>query len=527
MASSTSIKQSAPRDSAASGIDVTCPADGRIVGSVPVQTPGDVAAVADRLRAAQPEWDALGAAGRAKWLGRWRDWILDHRVELLQTVQAEGGKSWGDATIEALAAVEAINYNIKVAPAMLRDSRPSPAGAANRLKRLSVSHRPYPLVGLITPWNYPLAMPMLDCPAALMAGCAILSKPSEVTPLSWLAVVEGWKEIGAPAVLDAVTGAGETGAAVVDAVDMVQFTGSTATGRKIGARAGERLIPASLELGGKDAMIVLADADVERAANGAVWGGFFNAGQSCTAVERVYVESSIYDEFVDRLVAKTVALRAGMDVPGGYTADFGALATADQLAIVERHVEAARAAGARILTGGRRQEQGYLYEATVLVDVTNDMACMQEETFGPTLPVMRVADADEAVRLANDSTYGLSASVWSKDSAKARAVAQRLNVGAININSVMMNVFQFPIPQAGWITSGVGARAGAHGVLKYTRPQATVSDAVELKSEIFWYPHTKRLGAIQERAVSLLGARDWRRRLGRSPRWRREITGID
>jgi acyl-CoA reductase-like NAD-dependent aldehyde dehydrogenase len=518
MVNSTSTKQSARSDGRATEIVVTCPADGRVLGRIPMQTAEDVADVARRLRAAQPEWDALGAASRAKWLSRWRDWILDNRRPLLEIVQAEGGKSWGDATIEGLAAVEAINYNAKVAPAMLRDSRPSPAGLANRLKRLKVSHRPYPLVGLITPWNYPLAMPMLDCPAALMAGCAVLSKPSEVTPLSWIAAVDGWREIGAPAVLEVVTGAGETGAVVVDAVDMVQFTGSTETGRKIGARAGERLIPASLELGGNDAMIVLADADLERAVNGAVWGGFFNAGQSCTAVERVYVESPIYERFVDALVAKTCSLRTGMDLPGGYGADFGALATEGQLAIVERHVEQARAAGARILTGGKRQDQGFLYEATVMVDVRNDMACMQEETFGPTLPVMRVTDAEEAVQMANDSTYGLSASVWSTDSAKARAVAQRLNVGAVNINSVMMNVFQFPVPQAGWLTSGVGARAGANGVLKYTRPQSMVSDLVEMESEIFWYPHTKRLGAIQERAVSVLGARDWRRRLGRTPR---------
>lgn len=513
MAISNPVTQSAPSDV----ISVTCPADDRVVGSIPVQTADHVTAVAERLRAAQPEWEALGAAGRAKWLGRWRDWILDNRLELLETVQAEGGKSWGDATIEALAAVEAINYNVKVAAKQLRDDHPSPAGIANRLKRLTVSHRAYPLVGLITPWNYPLAMPMLDCPAALMAGCAVLSKPSEVTPLSWIAAVAGWKQIGAPDVLEAVTGAGATGAAVVDTVDMVQFTGSTATGRKIGARAGERLIPASLELGGKDAMIVLADADIERATNGAVWGAFFNAGQSCTAVERVYVESAVYDQFLDRLVAKTRNLRAGMDRPGGYATDFGALATEEQLRIVERHVEDARAAGARTLTGGKRTGEGNVYEATVLVDVRNDMACMREETFGPTLPVMRVADSDEAVRLANDSTYGLSASVWSKDQAKARAVARRLNVGAVNINSVMMNVFQFPIPQAGWITSGVGARAGANGILKYTRPQAIVSDRVEMKSEIFWYPHTSRLGALQERAVSLLGARDMRRRL-RSPK---------
>lgn len=498
-------------------IVVKCPADDRVIGTIGVQTPEEVRQVAVGLRAAQPEWDAIGVAGRAKWLARWRDWILDNRQRLLEIVQSEGGKSWGDATIEALAAVESINYNIIAAPQMLRNGHPRPAGLANQLKRLHVRHRPYPLVGLITPWNYPLAMPMLDCPAALMAGCAVLSKPSEVTPLSWIAAVDGWKQIGAPAVLDVVTGAGETGAEVVDAVDMVQFTGSTATGRLIGARAGQRLIPASLELGGKDAMVVLADADIERATNAAVWGAFFNAGQSCTAVERLYVEAPLYEKFLEALIPKVRALRTGKDQIQEYAADFGALATPEQLAIVERHVADAVASGARVLTGGKRREPGCLYEATVLVDVTNDMTCMQEETFGPTLPVMRVADADEAVQLANDSSYGLSASVWSKNKAKARAVARRLNVGAININSVMMNVFQFPIPQAGWLQSGVGARAGSNGILKYTRPQATVTDVVEMKSEIFWYPHTSRLGAAQERAVSLLGARDWRRRLGRRP----------
>lgn len=512
---SSTAQQSRETRSGSGDIVVTCPADGSVVGSIAVQTPAEVREAADRLRAAQPEWDALGVSGRAKWLARWRDWFLDNRSRLLEIVQAEGGKSWGDATIEGLAAVESINYNINAAPRMLRDVRPRPAGLANQLKRLHVRYRPYPLVGLITPWNYPLAMPMLDCPSALIAGSAVLTKPSEVTPLSWIAAVEGWKEIGAPAILDVVTGSGETGSAVVDVVDMVQFTGSTATGRLIGARAGQRLIPASLELGGKDAMIVLADADIERATNAAVWGAFFNAGQSCTAVERLYVEAPLYEKFLERLIPKVRALRTGKDAVQEYGADFGALATPAQLALVERHVADAVAAGARIITGGKRSERGCLYDATVLVDVTNDMVCMQEETFGPTLPVMRVADAEEAVRLANDSSYGLSASVWTKNKAKARTVAAGLNVGAVNINSVMMNVFQFPIPQAGWLESGVGARAGSNGILKYTRPQATVTDVVEPKSEIFWYPHTSKLGAVQERAVSILGARDWRRRLGK------------
>lgn len=502
-------------DSSEARIAVRCPGDNTIVGYVDDHSASHVQQVAAQLRAIQPEWEALGAEGRAHWLSKWRDWILDNKSRLLEIVQLEAGKSWGDAAIEALASVESINYYLKNAPRFLRPANPKPAGVANALKRLSVHHRPYPLVGHITPWNYPLAMPMLDVPASLMAGCAVLCKPSEFTPLSWVEAVRGWHEIGAPAVLAAVTGRGDTGAAVVDVVDMVQFTGSTRTGRVVAAHAAQRLIPASLELGGKDAMLVLADADLERAVNGAVWGGFFNAGQSCTAVERVYVEAGVYDAFVDLVVAKVAALRVGMDAPGSYTADIGALANEAQLAIVERHIAEAVAAGAKVVVGGHRTGVGLLHEATVLTDVNHTMACVREETFGPLLPIMRVENADEAVELANESEYGLSASVWTRDKNHGKAIAARLHAGAVNINSVMMNVFQFPVPQAGWKASGVGARAGGPaGVLKYTRPQTVVTDVYEAKTEVFWYPHSKGLGKAQAFAVGLLGARDWRRRLG-------------
>jgi acyl-CoA reductase-like NAD-dependent aldehyde dehydrogenase len=252
-------------------IEIRCPADGRLVGRVADTTPDEVGAVALQLRLAQPAWEALGLAGRRVWLGAWRDWILDHQERLLELLQEEGGKSYGDASIEILAAVEVINYYLANAAGFLADEHPSPAGLANKVKKLRVRHRPHQLVAVITPWNYPLAMPMMDIPQALIAGCAVLAKPSEETPLALQEAVRGWHEdLGGPNVIACVTGRGATGAAVVDAVDMVQFTGSTATGRRIGGRAGERLIPASLELGGKDPMIVLADADLERAANGAV-----------------------------------------------------------------------------------------------------------------------------------------------------------------------------------------------------------------------------------------------------------------
>jgi acyl-CoA reductase-like NAD-dependent aldehyde dehydrogenase len=470
-------------------LTVTCPATGDTIGSVLVHSSGDVAIIAAKLRAAQPHWVTIGPRGRAQWLGKWRDWIFDHADELLTLVQLESGKSWGDANIEILAGTQAINYWADNAAAFLADESIRPRGVANAAKKLVVSYHPYELVGVITPWNYPLAMPLLDIPAALMAGCAVLSKPSEVTPLAWQRAVQGWKDIGAPDVLDVVTGASETGAAVVDGVDMVMFTGSVATGRRIGVRAAERLIPCSLELGGKDAMIVCADADIDRAVDGAVWGGFFNAGQTCISVERVYVEAPVYDAFVDKLVERTQSLRQGMDTSQDYSVDVGAMATEQQLKIVGAHVQDAISKGARVLTGGTAADKGLFYEPTVLVDVDHSMACMREETFGPTLPVMKVDSVEQAIELANDSVYGLSGSVWTADKARGMALARQMNAGAVNINNVIMNVFQFPVPMAGWSESGVGARSGgASGIRKYCKTKSIVADRVAPKRELFWYP---------------------------------------
>lgn len=313
-----------------------------------------------------------------------------------------------------------------------------------------------------------------------------------------------------------VTGGGGVGAAVVDEVDMVQFTGSTATGRKIAARAGERLIPCSLELGGKDAMIVLDDADIDRATSGAVWGGLWNSGQICVSVERIYVQDKVYDEFVAKLTAKVSTLRQGMDRDGSFQTEIGAMATANQLSIVERHVGDAVQAGARALTGGKRAGSGMFFEPTVLVDVDHSMACMREETFGPTLPVMRVRDEDEAVRLANDSPYGLAASVFSGNPERADRVARRLETGAVNINSVLTATMLITLPMGGWKSSGVGGRnGGAAGLLKFCRQQAVVTERFKLKSEPHWYPYQPRMSRLQARLVRLTGAHDWRRRLGR------------
>lgn len=497
---------------------VRCPATAQVVGSVRISTGAEVAAVAARLRNAQPLWQQMSMEGRARWLGKWRDWMLDHRDDLLTPLQLETGKSWGDTGVE-IGALQIINYWIDNAAEFLADQTVRPYGAINAGKKLTLVYQPYPLVGVITPWNGPLSVPLLDIPAALMAGCAVLSKPSEFTPLAWRGAVEGWKQIGAPDVLDVVFGYGETGAALVNTVDYVMFTGSVNTGRRIAVAAAERLIPCSLELGGKDAMIVCADADIDRAVDGAVWGGFVYTGQLCVSVERVYVEEPVYDDFVNKLVAKTSALRNGMDSAHDYSCEVGSMTTAQQLAIVSRHVDDAVSKGAKVLVGGKAREVGdggLFYEPTVLVDVNHDMDCMREETFGPTLPVMKVRDVAEAIERANDSNLGLSGSVWTRDKDRAMSLARQMNTGSVNVNNVFASLLQFGLPMVGWKDSGIGSRSGgADGIRKYCRQKAIVADRVAMKKELLWYPYSRKKGSLVENVVRMLSAKDWRRRLGR------------
>ena len=517
----TAVAEPKRRAEQPSTFEVRSPADGRVVACLPVHDANQVAAMASHLRSAQPAWEELGADGRAKHLLAWLDWIMDNERRLVQLVQAESGKSWGDALLEPTTAVDVIRYATRnagdwLAPQKVRPHNPLYAG-----KRLRAHVRPHQLVGVILPWNMPLGMPMLDIPFALAAGAAVLSKPSEITPLAWSEAVRGWNdEIGAPPVLGVVTGFGETGAAVVDHVDMVQFTGSTRTGRAVGIRAAERLIPCSLELGGKDAMIVLEDADVDRAVDGAVWGGMFNAGQACISIERVYVHEQVHDEFVAKLTQKVAVLRQGTDTDGSFTAEVGALATRQQVAIVESHVQDAVAKGAVVTTGGSRKPHGNYFEPTVLTNVDHTMVCMQEETFGPTLPVMKVRDEAEAIRLANDSNYGLGGSVWTADASRAERVAVQLETGGVCVNNALVNAFQLPLPFGGWKSSGIGYRGGGRqAMLKYCRQQAFVAERVHLAKEANWYPYSPRRAKVISAAIRLVGMRG-RRRFGIAPRSR-------
>ena len=516
MSTDTAAPTNQPKADAPHEVVVTCPATGKVVGRVPVSTSDEVETVAARLRAAQPAWQRIGVEGRSRWLGKWRDWLLDQTDELLTLLQLESGKSWGDANLE-INGLESINYWIDKAGEFLADQTVRPYGAANAAKKLTIAYEPYPLVGVITPWNGPLLVPLVDIAPALMAGCAVLSKPSEVTPLVWRMAVDGWKQIGAPDVLDAVYGFGQTGAALVDLVDYVMFTGSVNTGRRIAVAAAQRLIPCSLELGGKDAMIVCADADIDRAADGAVWGAFTLTGQVCISVERCYVEEPAYDEFVSKVVTKTSQLRQGMDAKHDYSCEVGSMTTAQQLAVVSSHVDDAVSKGARVLVGGTSSDpatEGLFYQPTVLVDVDHGMKCMREETFGPTLPIMKVRDVAEAIEKANDSELGLSGSVWTRDKNKGIALARKMNTGTVNINNVIAS--SLSVPMAGWNDSGVGSRSGgADGIRKYCRTKSIVAERVTMKKEPIWYPYSRRKGKIIAAMLRMTSAKDWRRRLGR------------
>jgi acyl-CoA reductase-like NAD-dependent aldehyde dehydrogenase len=495
---------------AAESIEVHNPATGEVIANVPVDSPEAVAATVQRVRAGQPEWEAMGIEGRYHWLGKLRDWLLDNQERVLETMQRETGKVRADAENEPAYLADLINFYGTRAARFIGEESVRPHTPLLAAKKLRVQYRPHPVVGIISPWNFPLILSLGDAIPALQAGCAVVVKPSEFTPLGIAEVVEAWKqEIGGPDVFDCLQGIGETGSALVDNVDFVQFTGSDRTGRKVMARAAETLTPVSLELGGKDPMIVLSDADLDRAANAAAWGGMMNAGQICMSVERIYVEEPAYDAFVGKLTAEVGKLRQGAD-----DGEVGAMTSPRQIEIVEDHVDDALASGARALTGGKRVPgPGDYFEPTVLGDVDHSMKVMREETFGPVVGVMKVHDADEAVRLANDTHYGLSGSVFGERE-RAEQVARRVECGAINVNDVLVNYFAMDVPMGGWKQSGIGYRHGQPGIKKYCRSESLVVTRFGGKREPGWFPYTKSRRRLIAPLVRFFNARDWRRRLG-------------
>ena len=487
------------------------PATGEQVGSVSVDSAGDVAAAVARIRGNQPAWEALGFRGRRDWLNQLRDWLLDNSDLIADTLKAESGKVRAEATIETPYLADQINFYGAKAEKFIGEQKIRPNSILAASRKLRLQYRPHPVVGLISPWNFPLVLSLGDAIPALMAGAAVVMKPSEVTPLGVNEIVDAWRnEIGGPDVITVVNGGAETATALIDHSDYVGFTGSDVTGKKVMARAAETLTPVSLELGGKDPMVILEGANLERAANAGTWGSMLNSGQMCISVERIYVEDGIYDEFVNRLATKVDSLEQGIDGDTA-TCDVGAMTMLSQLEKVEKQVDDAVAAGARILTGGKRgQGPGQWFEPTVLVDCKPEMSVMEDETFGPVVTVTRVADEEEAIRLANDSRYGLCASVFGPRG-RAEKVARRIEAGAVNVNDMIFNMLAPSLPMGGWKESGIGYRNGEYGIRKYCRSEAIVSARTLLPSEILWYPYTEQRRKAVNAVTRFIGGRGLRR----------------
>lgn len=482
-------------------IEVHSPSTLEKIGEVPVHSREEVAAAVARAREAARIWSALGFKDRKRVLIDARARMLERSEELIRLICAETGKPRFEAVSMELAyCCDALTFYAKNARRFLRTERLRPH--LLKTKRVSLRYQPRGVVGIIAPWNFPLVMTLGEAAPALAAGNAVVIKPSEWTPLVALLGAEILREAfrahSLPEdILQVVTGYGETGAALIDEVDMVAFTGSVATGKRIAERAARRLVPVSLELGGKDPMIVLEDADLERASSAAVWGAFMNSGQVCISVERVYVAEAVADEFTRRVVEKTRKLRQGTDAGSDGDegrVDVGAMTMPQQLETVELHVRDAIERGARVLAGGRRAPglAGRFFEPTVLADVDHSMMIMRDETFGPVLPIMRVRDEEEALRLANDSRYGLNASVWTSDRAKGERMAARVEAGSVCINDVITGVAVTDAPFGGVKESGSGRRHGAPGIRRFCSEQAIVTDRFGLKREIIWYPYTAK-----------------------------------
>jgi acyl-CoA reductase-like NAD-dependent aldehyde dehydrogenase len=499
---------------AAGKIPVENPATGQIIGHVDDMNAAQVEALVLRARGAQPGWDALGFEGRAQVMLELRYWLVQNRERVIRTVIEENGKTREDAMLAELWYVcDSLGFWAKNASKYLADERVRSHSPLLLGKKIVVRYRPYGVVGVIAPWNYPLTLGFGDAIPALMAGNAVVIKPSEITPLATLMIAEALRACGLPEdVMPVATGAGQTGAALVDHADMIMFTGSPATGKKVMARAAERLTPISLELGGKDPMIVLEDADLERAANTAVQWAMSNSGQICMGVERVYVEEPVYDEFVSKVVGKVQRLRQG--VPGEPGAvEVGAVTFPPQIDVVERQVQDAIDKGAKVLVGGKRKDgAGRFFEPTVLTGVDHTMAIMTDETFGPTLPIMKVGDADEAVRLANDSRYGLNSSVFTKDVEKGERIARRLDAGNACVNDALMNYLAQEAPFGGTGESGLGVRHGIQGIRKYCSSQTILITRFALKREPTMYPNSRTTTKLFERLMVLMWGRRPRRR---------------
>lgn len=484
-------------------VRIKSPATLKPIGEVELQGPDDVRQAVERARKAQPQWADASFRERRRVLERALRVLIARQDEFLDTIVEETGKPREEAlAVELVPACDALHFYAKRARRILaEDTIPL---HLMKTKKLRLHYRPLGVVAIITPWNFPFLLSLNPTVQALMAGNAVLLKPSEVTPFSGRLVESLLEAAGLPeGLFQLVLGDGEAGAALVEAdVDKVSFTGSVATGRQVALACARRLVPCTLELGGKDPMIVCADADLERAAAGAVYGAFANSGQVCVSTERVYVVEDVADAFTRKVVEKTAALRQGC----GGEIDVGAIIHPPQIAIIEDHVADALAKGARLLSGGRRNPEfsGLYYEPTVLSDVDHGMKVMREETFGPVLPIMRVANEEEAIRLANDTRYGLNANVWTRDKRKGLEIARRIESGSVVVNDCMVTYGVAESPFGGLKESGIGQVNGEVGLKSYCYAQSILVDRFGSKKEYLWFPYTARKGRTMRALTRLL-----------------------
>jgi len=460
----------------------TNPATGNTFGEVEMTSTEEVQKIVEKARQAFPAWRAKSVKERIRILRAFQGVLIDRRDEITEVLNRDCGKSRQDGLIELFVTVDMLaQYNVK-APKWLKPERVS--SGLYVTKRSVVEHRPHGVTAVISPWNYPLTLSLPPMLAALLAGNTVVLKPSEVTAATGVLIEQLIKEVPELAPFaHVVHGDGRVGAALTQASpDFIFMTGSTATGRKIMKTAAESLTPVSLELGGKDAMIVLADADLEAAARWGAWGAFFNTGQTCMAVERAYVLESQYEAFVRLAVENTENLTTGYTTDLNSSFFMGPITDPRQVQIIERHLEDALAKGATLLTGGKKE--GMFFDPMVLVDVDHSMLVMREESFGPFLPIMKVKDEAEAIELANDSRYGLGASIWSRDTDHAKHVADQVQAGSVIINDC---IAQFGIPMlpfGGVKDSGFGRTHGREGLMQFTRPYSYAIGAPPFKWDI-------------------------------------------
>jgi succinate-semialdehyde dehydrogenase/glutarate-semialdehyde dehydrogenase len=486
------------------------PATGEVLREFECADEGEVEAAVARAKSAQVAWAELGLRRRIAVMREFQGKLYAKKSEIAAAITREVGKPVVEALVtEVLVVLDAARFLIDKAWGLLRDEPVPHGNLVTKLKSGWLLREPHGVIGIISPWNYPFSIPATETLAALVAGNAVVLKPSELTPLVALELASLLHAAGVPEdVFQVVVGEGPAGAALLRSpIDKLVFTGSVATGKRIAAAAAERLLPVVLELGGKDPMLVLDDADVDVASSAAVWGAFVNAGQACLSVERCYVHRSLYESFAKACAEKTKKLRVGNGMDGH--TDVGPMIQERQMRIVESHVEDAKARGARVLAGGTRlPELGVnFYAPTVLADVTQQMRIMREETFGPVLPVMACADDDEAVRLANDSEYGLAASVWTRDSKRGERLARRIHAGTVMVNDVISCFGISEAPHGGVKASGVGRTHGRFGLDEMVRVKYLDMDRMPGMKKVWWHGYGENFRRQMEGFLDMQFAR--------------------